>query len=71
MIQSKSKTDYISASSTRKGKKAKASSANLARFLLRFEYLLSPVFGLVDGPHNSPEAARVELDHRSPEQVDD
>ncbi len=36
---------------TRKGKKVKASSANLARILLRFEALLSPVFGLVEGPH--------------------
>ena len=25
--------------------------ANLSRFLLRFEALLSPVFGLADGPH--------------------
>ncbi len=50
-IQIKLKTDYTSTSSTRKGKKAKASSANLSRFLLLFEHLLSPVFGLVDGPH--------------------
>ena len=35
----------------RKGKKANASSAHLARFLLRFEALLSPVFGFADGPH--------------------
>ncbi len=54
LIRTKSKTDNISTSSTRKGKKAKASSANLTRFLLRFESLLSPVFGLVDGPHTPP-----------------
>ena len=42
----------MSVSTTRKGKKAKASSANLTHILLRFKALLSPVFGLVDGPHN-------------------
>ena len=54
LIRTKSKTDDKSISSTRKRKKAKASSANLTLFLLRFESLLSPVFGLVDGPHTPP-----------------
>ncbi len=53
-IQIKSKTENSPSSTTRKGKKAKTSSAHLARFLLRFEALLSPVFGLSDGPHTPP-----------------
>ncbi len=52
-IQIKSKTDNSSSSTTGKGKKAKASSENLASFLLCFEALLSPVFGLADGPHTT------------------
>ena len=51
LIQVKSKTDYSFSSTTENRKEAKASSANIARALHGFRALLSPVFGLEDGPH--------------------
>ncbi len=44
-----------------KESRRKLHQQNLARFLLRFEALLSPVFGLADGPHTPPPPFDVPL----------